>query len=48
MAECVAVECPNCHKEFVVVPHMLGSGMLFHCPFCDSYFPQEASPKIRA
>jgi hypothetical protein len=32
---------------FVINPHLLGSGMNFHCPFCDSYFPETESPKIR-
>jgi hypothetical protein len=26
---------------------MLGSGMDFHCPFCNLYFPEKDSPKIR-
>jgi hypothetical protein len=29
-----------------VNPHMLGSGMEFHCPFCDVYFPEQDSPHI--
>ena len=34
-------------KVFVVNPHMLGSGMKFHCPFCNTYFEEKESPKIR-
>ncbi len=47
MGQAVEVTCPTCKKIFVVNPHMLGSGMNFHCPFCDRYFPQKDSPKIR-
>ena len=46
MGQAVEVTCPKCPKKFVVNPHMLGSGMLFHCPFCDDYFPEEESPRI--
>lgn len=47
MGQAVEVTCP-CEKseKFVVNPHMLGSGMEFHCPFCDAYFPEQESPKI--
>jgi hypothetical protein len=47
MAQVVEVSCPKCQKDFVVSPHMLGSGMKFHCPFCDCYFPERDSPKIK-
>jgi hypothetical protein len=47
MGQAVEVTCPTCKKIFVVNPHMLGSGMNFHCPFCDLYFPEKDSPKIR-
>ena len=47
MAQSVEVSCPKCEKVFVVNPHMLGSGMKFHCPFCDTYFEEKESPKIR-
>ena len=36
MGQAVEVTCPTCKKMFVVNPHMLGSGMNFHCPFCDN------------
>ena len=39
MGQAVEVTCPTCKKIFVVNPHMLGSGMDFHCPFCNLYFP---------
>ena len=48
MAQVVEVTCPKCQKIFVVNPHMLGSGMKFHCPFCDTYFEEKESPKIRS
>jgi uncharacterized Zn-finger protein len=47
MAQVVEVTCPKCKKIFVVNPHMLGSGMKFHCPFCDAYFDEKDSPKIK-
>jgi uncharacterized Zn-finger protein len=47
MGQAVEVTCPKCQKIFVVNPHMLGSGMDFHCPFCNVYFPEKESPKIR-
>jgi uncharacterized Zn-finger protein len=47
MGQAVEVSCPKCKKIFVVNPHMLGSGMDFHCPFCDLYFAEKDSPKIR-
>ena len=47
MGQAVEVTCPTCKKTFVVNPHMLGSGMNFHCPYCDLYFPEKDSPKIR-
>jgi|GEM_PF-340260 hypothetical protein len=46
MGACAQVECPNCHKEFIVSPTMLGLGENFHCPFCDLYFPETKSPRI--
>ncbi len=46
MGQAVEVTCPKCNEQFVVNPHMLGSGMEFHCPFCDVYFPEEESPRI--
>jgi len=46
MGQAVEVTCPRCRKVFVVVPHMLGSGKDFHCPFCDLYFPEQESPEI--
>lgn len=47
MGQAVEVTCP-CERgeKFVVNPHMLGSGMEFHCPFCDAYFPEQESPRI--
>ncbi len=47
MGACALVECPHCHREFVVSPSMLGLGVELHCPFCDSYFPEDRSPKIQ-
>ena len=47
MGQAVEITCSDCKKIFVVNPHMLGSGMNFHCPFCDKYFPEKDSPKIR-
>lgn len=48
MAECVEITCPGCNGVFVVVPHMLKiKDVDFHCPFCDLYFKQEQSPKVR-
>jgi uncharacterized Zn-finger protein len=47
MAQVVEVTCPQCKKVFVVNPHMLGSEMKFHCPFCDGYFDEKDSPKIK-
>ncbi|MBI2305242.1 MAG: hypothetical protein HYU86_10935 [Chloroflexi bacterium] len=47
MGQCALIVCPQCQKEFIVSPHMLGLGVEFHCPFCDNYFPQEASPKVK-
>jgi hypothetical protein len=47
MGQAVEVTCPTYKKTFVVNPHMLGSGMKFHCPYCDLYFPENDSPKIR-
>lgn len=47
MGQAVEVTCPCERSEkFVVNPHMLGSGMEFHCPFCDAYFPEQESPRI--
>jgi hypothetical protein len=46
MGACASVECPRCHKEFIVTPIMLGAGHKFHCPFCDAYFPENESPRI--
>ncbi len=46
MGQAVEVTCPKCNGKFVVNPHMLGSGMEFHCPFCDACFPEEDSPAI--
>ena len=46
MGQAIEVTWPKCDEKFVVNPHMLGSGMEFHCPFCDVYFPEEESPKI--
>ncbi|MDE0030065.1 MAG: zinc ribbon domain-containing protein [Deltaproteobacteria bacterium] len=46
MGQAVEVTCPKCSGKFVVNPHMLGSGMEFHCPFCGAYFPEEESPHI--
>jgi uncharacterized Zn-finger protein len=47
MGQAVEVTCPTCKKVFVVNPHMLGSEMDFHCPYCNLYFPEKDSPKIR-
>ena len=47
MGQAVEVTCPTCKKIFVVNPDMLGSGMNFHCPYCNLYFPENDSPKIR-
>jgi uncharacterized Zn-finger protein len=47
MGQTIEVNCPKCIKVFVATPHMLGSGMNFHCPFCDVYFSEKDSPKIR-
>ncbi|MGH7768315.1 MAG: hypothetical protein ACREQP_12730 [Candidatus Binatia bacterium] len=47
MGQTIEITCPKCNKIFVANPHMLGSGMNFHCPFCDAYFPEKDSPKIR-
>ncbi len=46
MGQAVEVTCPTCKKIFVVNPHMLGSGMNFHCPFCNLYFPENDSQKF--
>ncbi len=46
MGACANVECPKCHKEFIVSPSMLGMGVKLHCPFCDNYFPEADSPSI--
>jgi len=46
MGACAVVECPRCHKEFIVSPTMLGLGVDFHCPYCDAYFPEAESPRI--
>ena len=47
MGQAVEVTCPKCNKIFVVKPTMLGAGVEFHCPFCDTYFPEGDSPAIR-
>lgn len=47
MGQVVEVTCPKCNQWFVANPHMLGSDMDFHCPFCDIYFSEKDSPKIR-
>ena len=47
MGQVVEVTCPQCKKMFEVNPHMLGSDHDFHCPFCNSYFPEKESPRIR-
>ena len=47
MGQAVEISCPKCKKVFVANHHMLGSGMDFHCPFCDLYFHEKESPKIR-
>jgi len=47
MGICAAVECPQCHKEFVVSPSMLKLNVDFHCPFCNVNFPKAQSPRIR-
>ena len=46
MGQAVEVTCPTCKKIFVVNPHMLGSQMDFHCPYCNLYFPEKDSPKF--
>lgn len=47
MGICAYVRCPECRKDFVVSPSMLGvEGIQCHCPFCGVYFPPEASPRI--
>ena len=46
MGACAEVECPICHKKFVVSPSALGKSLELHCPFCDGYFKEEESPKI--
>ena len=47
MGQTIEVTCPKCQKMFVAHPHMLNSGKDFHCPYCDLYFPEKDSPKIR-
>ena len=47
MGLCAEVRCPECQRDFVVSPSMLNvQGIKAHCPFCDLYFPPEASPRI--
>jgi hypothetical protein len=46
MGACANVECPKCHKEFIVTPSLLGMGVKLHCPFCDLYFLDSESPNI--
>jgi len=46
MGACIDVECPQCNKVFIVSPSMIGLGVDFHCPFCDSYFKEEESPNV--
>ena len=46
MGQAVEVTCPTCKKIFVVNPHMLGSGMNFHCPYCNLYFPRTIAQKF--
>jgi len=42
------VQCPKCKKNFVATIQMLEvPGIKFHCPWCDTYFTQDESPKIR-
>ena len=47
MGICVEIECPKCHKEFVVSPSMLKLNVDFHCPWCNVNFPKAQSPRIR-
>lgn len=46
MGACIVVACPKCRKEFIASPSMLGKGVDYHCPFCNTYFPEKDSPKI--
>lgn len=46
MGACVVITCPSCKKEFIASPSMLGQGVDYHCPFCNTYFPEKDSPKI--
>ncbi len=45
MGQAVEVTCPDCKKIFVVNPHMLGSGMNFHCPYLRQVFPRKRQPQ---
>lgn len=48
MSKVAEVECPKCHKTFIVNYIMIGEpGIDFHCPWCDTYFKEQESPKIR-
>ena len=47
MGACVSVKCPECKKEFVADPLMLGRNLDFHCPFCDKYFKEEEALEIK-
>ena len=43
---CVNITCPKCEKVFIASPSMLGQGVDYHCPFCNTYFPEEKAVKI--
>ena len=47
MGQAVEITCPTCKKIFVVNPHMLGSGMDFHCSFCKKTARKFASEVIQ-
>ena len=46
MGACVNITCPECHEVFIASPSMLGQGVDYHCPFCNTYFPEEKAEKI--
>jgi hypothetical protein len=46
MAQIFNVACPSCRGSFPVHPELWQSPMDLLCPFCGTWFPQEASPMI--
>lgn len=47
MAKIFWVTCPKCNKRFYChSEELLGKKIELLCPYCESYFPQEQSPRI--